>query len=74
MKDFESEEKDYTVYGNYRIVKIEDKYGIQTLDCKIVIEPVFDSIIWLEDFNLIEFRLNNKTAIYKFDEISKLSI
>lgn len=74
MKDFESEEKDYTVYGNYRIVKIEDKYGIQTLDCKIVIEPVFDCITWLEDFNLIEFRLNNKTAIYKFDEISKLSI
>lgn len=74
MKDFESEEKDYTVYGNYRIVKIEDKYGIKTLDCKIVIEPVFDSITWLEDFNLIEFRLNNKTAIYKFDEISKLSI
>ena len=67
-----SSDEDENIYRNYKIVSLNDKYGIENLSGNQIIDFVFDNIYWHKDENLVEFRLGDKYAICRVSEIPNL--
>lgn len=61
---------------NYQIYQDEysKKYGIRDTDMDItVVKCIFDNIEFYESSGLIRFTLNGMQAVYRIEEIPKLS-
>lgn len=65
-------EEDSNIFKDYKIVSLNDKYGIKNLSGNQIIDFVFDNIYWHKDENLVEFRLGDKYAICRVSEIPNL--
>jgi len=65
-------DEDENIFKNYKIVSLNDKYGIENLSGNQIIDFVFDNIYWHKDENLVEFRLGDKYAICRVSEILNL--
>ena len=73
MVDIRSKsDEDENIFKNYKIVCINDKYGIVNLTGDVIVDSVFDGIWWHKDVNLVEFCLGSKYAICKTSEIHNL--